>query len=106
MFVMPINAQTTAEFGYQLHPEKLLENTVGTLQIFVTSNEMMVPRSIDDLKVVSSDNSIIQVIDIQENNKGYTKNVQIKAIKPGIANIALAAPGFSNRWTEIWLCYC
>ena len=94
---MPIYAQTTAEFGYQLHPEKLLENTVGTLQIFVTSNEMMVPRSINDLKVVSSDNSIIQIIDIQENNNGYTKNVQIKAIKPGIANIALAAPGFSSK---------
>ncbi|NOS61763.1 MAG: hypothetical protein HOO66_01795 [Nitrosarchaeum sp.] len=97
MFVMPISAQTTAEFGYQLHPEKLLENTIGTLQIFVTSNEMMVPRSIDDLKVTSSDNSIIQVIDIQENNSGYTKNVQIKAIKPGIASIALAAPGFSSK---------
>lgn len=97
MFVMPINAQTTADFGYQLHPEKLLENTVGTLQIFVTSNEMMVPRSINDLKVISSDNSVIQIIDIQENNSGYTKNVQIKAIKPGIANIALAAPGFSSR---------
>ena len=66
MFVMPINAQTPAEFGYQLHPEKLLENTVGTLQIFVTSNEMMVPRSINDLKVISSDNSVIQIIDIQE----------------------------------------
>ncbi len=97
MFIIPVNAQTTAEFGYQLHPEKLLENTVGTLQIFVTSNEMMVPRSIDDLKVISSDNSIIQVIDIQENNNEYTKNVQIKAIKPGIANIALAAPGFSSK---------
>lgn len=97
MFVMPISAQTTAEFGYQLHPEKLLENTIGTLQIFVTSNEMMVPRSIDDLKVTSSDNAIIQVIDIQENNSGYTKNVQIKAMKPGIASIALAAPGFSSK---------
>ena len=97
MFVMPVNAQTTAEFGYQLHPEKLLENTVGTLQIFVTSNDMMVPRSINDLKVISSDNSIIQVINIQENNNGYTKNVQIKAIKPGIANIALAAQGFSSK---------
>lgn len=97
MFVMPVNAQTTAEFGYQLHPDKLLENTVGTLQIFVTSNEMMVPRSINDLKVISSDNSVIQVIDVQENNDGYTKNVQIKAIKPGIANIVLAAPGFSSQ---------
>lgn len=94
---MPVNAQTTAEFGYQLHPGKLLENTVGILQIFVTSNEMMVPRSINDLKVISSDNSVIQVIDVQENNNGYTKNVQIKAIKPGIANIALAAPGFSSQ---------
>lgn len=97
MFVLPVNAQTTAEFGYQLHPEKLLENTVGTLQIFVTSNEMMVPRSIDNLKVVSSDNSILQVIDVEENNGGYTKNVQIKAIKPGIANVVLAAPGFSSK---------
>jgi len=97
MFVMPVNAQTTSEFGYQLHPEKLLENTVGTLQIFVTSNDMMVPKSIDNLKVISSDNSIIQIIDIEENNNGYTKNVQIKAVKPGIANIALAAPGFSSK---------
>ncbi|TAK16826.1 MAG: hypothetical protein EPO37_07755 [Nitrosarchaeum sp.] len=97
MFVIPINAQTPAEFGYQLHPEKLLENTVGTLQIFVTSNEMMVPRSINDLRVISSDNSVIQIINIQENNSGYAKNVQIKAIKPGIANIALAAPGFSSK---------
>ena len=97
MFVMPVNAQTTSEFGYQLHPEKLLENTVGTLQIFVTSNDMMVPKSIDDLKVISSDNSIIQIIGIDENNNWYTKNVQIKAVKPGIANIALAAPGFSSK---------
>lgn len=97
MFIMPVNAQTTAEFGYQLHPEKLLENTVGTLQIFVISNEKMVPRSIDNLKVISSDNSVIQIINVQENNNEYTKNVQIKALKPGIANIALAATGFSSK---------
>jgi hypothetical protein len=97
MVVVPVNAQTTAEFGYQLHPEKLLENTVGTLQIFVISNEMMVPRSINDLKVISSDNDIIQIINVQENNSGYTKNVQIKAIKPGIASIAIAAPGFASK---------
>jgi len=97
MLVTPVNAQPTAEFGYQLHPEKLLENTEGTVQIFVTSNEMMVPRTVDNLKVTSSDNSVIQIIEVQENNNGYTKNVKIKAIKPGIANIALAAPGFSSK---------
>jgi hypothetical protein len=43
MFVIPVQAQVTSEFGYQLHPEKLLENTEGKLQIFVISNEMMVP---------------------------------------------------------------
>ena len=62
MFVMPVNAQTTSEFGYQLHPEKLLENTVGTLQIFVTSNDLMIPRSIGNLKAISSDNSSKSVV--------------------------------------------
>ncbi|MCV0411576.1 hypothetical protein [Nitrosarchaeum sp.] len=95
--VFPAYAQSTAQFGYQLHPEKLLENTEGTLQIFVTSNDMMIPRTVDNLKVISSDNSVIQIISVQENNIGYTKNVQIKAIKPGIANIALAAPGFTSK---------
>jgi len=97
MFGVAAYAQTTSEFGYQLHPEKLLENTVGTLQVFVMSNDMMLPRSINDLKVISSDNSIIQIINIQENNDDYTKNVQIKAMKPGIVNIALAAPGFASK---------
>ena len=63
---MPVQAQTTSEFGYQIHPEKLLENTEATLQIFVTSNEMMVPIQIKDLKTVSSDNAIIQILSIED----------------------------------------
>ena len=50
---MPVQAQTTSEFGYQLHPQKLLENTEATLQIFVTSNDLMIPKLIENLKVVS-----------------------------------------------------
>src|SRR3989338_10897518 len=101
MFVMPVNAQTTSEFGYQLHPEKLLENTVGTLQIFVTSNDLMIPRSIGNLKAISSDNSIIQILDIQEDDGGFTKNIQIKAIKPGVATIVLAGSGFSSKEIDV-----
>jgi len=97
LFVVPAHAQTTSEFGYQLHPEKLLENTEGTLQIFVTSNEMMVPKQIANMKAVSSDNSIIQIIGIEDGNDKYTKNILIKAKNPGIASIALAAPGFSSK---------
>ena len=65
MFVIPVQAQVTSEFGYQLHPEKLLENTEGKLQIFVTSNDMMVPMQIENLKIISSDNSIIQILGVE-----------------------------------------
>ncbi|MEK0320563.1 MAG: hypothetical protein QQN61_05675, partial [Nitrosopumilus sp.] len=96
ILVIPAQAQTTAEFGYQLHPEKLLENTEGVLQIFVTSNEMMVPKQIADLKVVSSDNSIIEILGIEESDK-FMKDILIKAKKSGIVGIVLAAPGFSSK---------
>jgi len=97
IFVIPAQAQITSEFGYQLYPEKLLENTEGTLQVFVTSNDMMVPKQIESLKIVSSDNSIIQILGIEEGNDKFTKNVMIQAKKPGISSIVLAAPGFSSK---------
>jgi len=97
MFIIPAQAQTTSEFGYQLHPEKLLENTEATLQIFVTSNEMMLPKQIENLKVVSSDNDIIEILSVQEGNDIFTKNVRIKANESGIASVALAASGFSSK---------
>lgn len=98
MFVMPVHAQTpTSEFGYQLHPEKLLENTEGILQIFVISNEIMVPKQIENLKAISSDNSIIEILGIEEGNDEFTNNILLKAKKPGISGIVLAAPGFSSK---------
>ena len=99
LFLVPVQAQAqvTSEFGYQLHPEKLLENTEGTLQIFVTSNEMMVPKEIGNLKAISSDNSIIQILGVVDGDDKFIKNVLIKAKKPGITSIALAAPGFSSK---------
>jgi len=91
---MPVQAQTTSEFGYQLHPEKLLENTEATLQIFVTSNEMMVPIQIKDLKTVSSDNAIIQILSIEDGNDKFTKNVLIKAKKSRNGNHSISSPRF------------
>lgn len=95
--VIPINAQSTSDFGYKLHPEKLLENTIGDLQIYEISNSIMVPKSIKNLKVVSSDIDIIQILESQEDTGSFTKNIKIKAVKPGIATIALAAQGFSSK---------
>lgn len=97
MIFVPAYGQLTSEFGYQIHPEKILENTEGTIQVFVISNEMMVPKEVENLQVISSDNSIIQVLGIEEGEDEFTKNVLIKAKKPGIASIALAASGFSSK---------
>ena len=81
IFVVPVQAQSTSEFGYQLHPGKLLENTEATLQIFVTSNDMIVPKEIENLQVVSSDNEVIQIISVNDGNDIFSKNVKILAKK-------------------------
>jgi hypothetical protein len=94
---IPANAQTTSEFGYKLLPEKLLENTLGDLQVYVISNEKMVPKAITDLKVISSDTDVIQILEVEEDTEKYIKNIKIKAIEPGVTTIALAAPGFSSK---------
>ena len=95
ILVIPANAQVSSEFGYQLHPEKLLENTVGDLQIYVVSNDMMVPKIIQNLKIVSSDTDIIEILDVSE--EGFTNNIKIKANDPGVVTIALAAQGFASK---------
>jgi len=97
IIIVPAQAQTTSDFGYQLHPEKLLENTEGVLQIFVTSNNMMVPKQIQNLKVISSDNSIIEILGVEDNDDKFTKNILINAKKSGITGIVLAATGFSSK---------
>jgi len=97
MFLVPVQAQITSEFGYQSHPNKVLENTEGKLQIFVTSNDMMVPKQITNLKATSSDNEIIEILGIEDGNDKYTKNILFKAKNPGITSIALAAQGFSSK---------
>ena len=95
--LVPAHAQITSEFGYKLHPEKLLENTEGTLQVFVISNELMVPKGIGEIQVVSSDNEVIQILGVEEGENSFTKNVFLKAVNPGISSVILAAPGFSSK---------
>jgi len=93
MVFVPSYAAASTEFGYQLLPEKLLENTEGILQLYVTSNGIMIPKSINNLKVVSTDNSIIKVIEVEQFND-YITNIKIQALSPGTANIVVAASEF------------
>lgn len=95
--MIPISAYAESnEFGYKLLPEKLLEYTDGTLQIFVEADNLMIPREIVGLKTTSSDSSIIKIIDVGPANEFIT-NIKIQALKPGEAKIALAAPGFNSK---------
>ncbi|WP_299290373.1 hypothetical protein [Nitrosopumilus sp.] len=96
-FTMPAFAQSTNEFDYKIHPEKILENTVGTIQVFVSSNQIMIPQQISELKAVSSDTDVIKILEIKENNSKFSNEIMIKAEKSGIATIALAAPGIPSK---------
>jgi len=93
---MPSYAQSSTNFGYQLLPEKLLENTEGILQLYVSANGIMMPKSINNLKVVSTDNSIIKVIGVEQFNE-YITNVKVQALSPGITNLVVAASGFLSE---------
>ena len=95
--IIPAYAQSTTEFDHKIHPEKLLEDTIGTIQVFVSSNDIMVPLPIEELKAVSSDTDVIKILEIKENNSKFSNEIVIKAEKSGIATIALAAPGIPSK---------
>ena len=96
--MMPFSAygESGNEFGSKLLPEKLLEYTEGTLQVFFEVDNLMIPKGIGDLKATSTDNSIIKIIGMEPANEFIT-NIKIQALEPGVANIALAAPGFLSK---------
>ncbi|MFY9300822.1 MAG: hypothetical protein WAO91_06505 [Candidatus Nitrosotenuis sp.] len=94
--IIPIEGQEALNFGYQVLPEKILENTDVILQVYSMSGEFMLPRDISNLKAVSSDSEIIQILGVEQTGR-YTTNLKIKAIKAGTANIAIAAQGFASQ---------
>jgi hypothetical protein len=95
---IPAHAQTYYEFGYQLHPQKLLENTEGIIQIYVLNGGKTSPTTINGLKVASSDNTILEIRDTIK-TENFVTQIKIFAKQPGTANISLAAPGIKS--TEI-----
>ncbi|GEM_PF-1488973 len=92
---LPAHGQVL-EFGYQLHPEKPLENTEAILQVYVMSGESMMPKEITDLKATSTDSKVVQILGIERADQ-YTTNIRIKTLNEGTANIVVAASGFSSK---------
>jgi len=97
---LPIYAEQSLDFGHQLLPEKLLENTEGILQLYVSSSGTIIPMSIENLKVISSDNEILQITEIEQFND-YITNVKIRALTPGTTNLVIAASGFISKELSI-----
>jgi hypothetical protein len=98
--MIPLSAYADSEFVYKQLPGKLLEYTDGTIQVFVESGGLMVPTTITGLKTTSTDIEIIRIVGMEPANK-YITNIQIEALKPGTANIILAAPGFMSKEVPI-----
>lgn len=98
----PFDTKTNLEFEYQLHPQKFLENTVGTITLHALDGGKVSPFVIDGLKVSSSDNTIVEILNVK-NAKNYSTTIEILAKEPGFVNISLAAPDFKSQIIPIMI---
>lgn len=98
----PFNTETNLEFGYQLHPQKFLENTIGIISIHALDNGKISPISIEGLKASSSNNAVIEIRDVK-NAENYSTSIEILAKEPGFVNISLAAPDFKSQEIPIMI---
>jgi hypothetical protein len=87
--------QTPAELGYRFLPNKIVANTDVVLQVYTKGDSL--PQSIGNLISTSSDSSIIQILDVEKTPNDFNTYVKIKALNPGTATIALAAPGYASQ---------
>ena len=92
-----VNAQEPKDFGYKLMPEKLVEGTEGLLQIYGLQKNIPISNPIKDLIVISSNQDVLQVLELTIDEDTSITSVKIKAIESGTANIAIAAPGFASK---------
>ncbi len=92
-----VNAQESKNFGYKMMPEKLVEGTDGILQVYGLQKNIPISNAINDLIVTSSDQRVVQILEMFTNTETSITTVRLSAIDPGSANIAIAAPGFVSE---------
>lgn len=92
--VFPISgyADTPPDLGMTLLPGKIMENTQGIIEVYSKTDGV----SVDKLIATSSDQSIVQVLGITQDDGHMMSKIKINAIKSGDVKIALAAPAFSS----------
>lgn len=92
VFPVCVYADTPPELGITLLPGKIMENTEGIIEVYSKTDGI----SLDKLIATSSDQSIVKILGITQDNGHMMSKIKINAIKSGDAKIALAAPGFSS----------
>jgi len=80
------------EIEYKIFPEKIHDNDIVLLEIYKTINNKVSLEKIQDLKVESSDTSIIQILDFEDTHEFKTL-IKLKAISKGSTNLYVFAEG-------------
>lgn len=82
-------------FGVRMIPQKLIENSDGTLQIYALHNNYIYPKKIENLVFSSTASSIVQVTGVENGSNDFITNIKLKSLSQGNAKIELGAPGFT-----------
>ena len=90
-------ADNDYSFGVRLMPQKLIENSDATLQVYALHNDHIYPQKIENMIFSSTDSSIVQVIGIENNSDNFITNIKLKTSGQGSAKIELGAPGFVSQ---------
>lgn len=90
-------AEDTSTFGVRLIPNKMIENSDGVLEVYALYNGHIFPTKIQNMVFSSTDSTVVQVGQIEDNNTSFITHIKIRANNPGTADIVLAAPGFSSQ---------
>ena len=92
-----ISVSYAEEFDVRLIPSKIVENSDGIMQVFISDGTNIMPTKITDLTVTSLDSSILHIEKVKESDSNFITEVYVKTGKPGITTIYLAAPGFTAK---------
>ena len=87
------DVSTPAEFGMKIIPGKIVENSEGAIEVYSTTGDIPV----SGLIATSSNPSIVQISNIEQDETHMISTVKIKTFAAGDVKIALAAPGFSSN---------
>lgn len=99
--MMKVYADEGISFGVRLIPEKLIENSEGTLQVYTLHNDHMLPQQIQNMIYSSTDSSIVQIIGVEKSSDGFITNLKLITSGHGSTKIELGAPGFSSKEVPI-----